>query len=344
MIGVSSKRKDSVFVVRTLRTYKLSPVPLPGYYDAPDYRWSGDGWERVVEWYPWGAVVYAERPGDAVTIVLQGDVDLAAGIVKTNGEPERIPVEWYAELARRCEMPKQPTVPECAGYWIAGPTCDGGNNPQTGEHENACSWRRRCRMIQQHLVGLDTDPQSYRKRYGPEALARLVERLEKSDGKAPPTKKRKRPAKRTPKQSPERRRAKRYAPLKKMAEAFAAELASATVGTRIIWCERRTAAVRPGCVYFLDRTDRSAYLSLYMRRRKGRPLKLAVVRLAPVNGGLDIQLPDESAPAKLPKDLRWSTWRDQPMNSVVRTLKTSKHYKWMAARLVKAATTVLEDA
>lgn len=341
MIQVSNRRKDSIFVARTLRTYKLGPTPVDGYYDQPDYRRCDGGWERVIERYPWGTVLYIDRPGASATMVIRGNFNPATGEVEENGRTEVVPAAWYGELVRRCEMVKMET-PGCAGYWVAGVTCDGGPNADTGKSEDVCSWRRRCRLIQNHLVGLETDPKAYRSRYGEEALNRLLARLEKGAKPKQTRTKRKKSRKAPRKLTTEQKRERRYAPLKEMAADFYQELSKAVDRRRVVCCERRTEAVRPGCIYLVDRTAKGVYINIYMRLAKGRAHKLAVIRLAPINGGLDIQLPDDVAPSDLLADLRWVSWNESPMASVVRTLKTPDHYRWMAERLAADALRVLE--
>jgi hypothetical protein len=347
MIRLSQKRKDVVFVARTLRTYKLDPVPLRAYYDEPDYRWDSDGWERVVERYAWGAIVYCERPGDAATIVAEGAVDIATGMVTAPGRvtPEPFPLKWYSELTRRYDMNAPIDVPDCAGYWVAGVTCDGGINSGSGEHEPVCSWRRRCRLVQEHMIKLNTDPQSYRQRYGAEALPRLLERLER--GKTTTTKPKKpKPQKRKPKPPPAERKRKRYASVQGMVTKFTEVLAATIAGTtneKVAWVGRRSAAVRSGSVYVVDRSEKGVSYPVYMRIPKGRPHKLAVIRMAPINGGLDIQLPVTEKPGGMPSELIWSTWNDLPMKGVARTLNDSDQFLWMAEYIHRTAREVMES-
>jgi hypothetical protein len=263
------------------------------------------------------------------------------GTVTDGGDRRMVPVKWYPELVRRVEMTKTDTkIPDCAGYWVSGVTCDGGVN-SAGEPEDACSWRRRCRLIQDHMVKIGSDPQTYKNRYGSDSLARLLARLEKGPAQARPTKKPKKPARRSKKSSPAERRERRYAPLKRLMKAFIGEMAKAADGRTIVWCEKRTAAVKAGCVYLVDRTT-AAYYNVYLRRAVGRPHKLAVVRLAPINGGLDIQLADTEAPAKLPDGLRHSLWRDPPMFSVVRTMSEPEHFRWAARHVIATAKRIVE--
>jgi hypothetical protein len=287
--------------------------------------------------------MYIDSPGASETIVARGVFDPATGAVTEGGRTATIRTAWYQELVRRCEMAKTET-PECAGYWIAGVTCDGGPNPDTGDHEDACSYRRRCRVIQAHLIEQDTDPRAYQKRYGPDSLPRLVARLEKAEKPVKKRAKRKKVAKKAPRKlTKDQKRERRYAGLKKQALAFYDELRDAVDKRKVVCCDRRTEAVRPGCIYLVDRTAKGVYYSIYMRRAKGRAYKLGVIRLVPINGGIDIQLPlPLPLPEKLPEDLKATPWNDPPMVSVVRTLKTVDHYRWMASLLAASALEALE--
>ncbi len=343
MFWSTRRKKDSVFVARTLRTYDLDPSPTPGYYDMPDYRCHVDGWERVIERYPWGVVMYVDSPGASETLVIRGEYDPATGVVIEDGRPVTISTPWYPTLVRRCEMAKIET-PECAGYWAACVTCDGGPNPESGAHEDACSYRSRCRVIQAHLIELDTDPRAYERRYGDDALPRLVARLEKAEKPIKRRAKRKKVRKKVPRKlTSAQKRERRYAGLKKMALAFYDELRAAVDKRKVVCCNRRTEAVRPGCIYLVDRTAKGVYYSIYMRRAKGRAYKLGVIRLVPINGGIDIQLPEAvTFSEKLPEDLRATPWNDPPMASVVRTLKTPEHYRWVAKQLAASALEALE--
>lgn len=345
MIYVSENRKDSIFVARILRAHNLSPIPVPNYYDATDYQRRDGHWERVIERYSWGVVLYVDRPGASATIVATGDFDSATGRVTKDGQVKDVPINWYLELVRRCEMIKI-EIPGCAGYWVAGVTCDGGMNQDTNENENACAWRRRCRLIQNHMITLDTDPRTYMNRYGQETLSRLLERLEKGTKPKKPKKRRRprgRPKGKPQKATPEQKRERRYAPLKAMAAEFYEVLAKTVDGQKIMCCERRTEAVRSGCIYLVDRTEKGVYINIYLRREVGRAHKLAVIRLAPINGGLDIQIPDTERPGDLLGDLTWVSWKCLPMRSTIRTLKTSEHYRWMAERLASDALEALKS-
>lgn len=130
--------------------------------------------------------------------------------------------------------------------------------------------------------------------------------------------------------------------MKEQAAQFFEVLAKAMDGRKAIWVGRKTGAVKPGCVYVTDRTAQSVYYNVYMRRAKGRAYKLAVVRMAPINGGLDIQIPDAEPPVGLPADLRWTTWKDTPMKSVIRTLSGDDHHEAVAIHIAKSAVVALE--
>lgn len=247
-------------------------------------------------------------------------------------------------------MPEQ--IPECAGYWLAGVTCDGGINA-AGENEASCSWRRRCRLIQEHMMKINTDPQTYRARYGTESLNRLLTRLEK-EIQTPPSKQKKTVTKKKVKKERKKRitkvtkkkmRERRHRPLKAMFVEFTAAIAKVCFegGKKVVWCARRTAAVKPGYMYAVDRTDKS-YYNVYMRRAKGRAYKVAVVKLVPINGGLDVQVRDTEEIENLPEGLRQVFWHDPPLFSVIRTMSTPEHYQWVARHLVKAAKESLKNA
>jgi hypothetical protein len=343
MIVLELTRKDSVFVAQQLRTLRLSPVPVDRCSDAPDYRWQDGEWERVVERYPWGAVLYVDCPTAHATVVAVGVVDVRVGtVIDASGQQEALPLPWYAELARRAMVPEI-TIPQCAGYWVSGVTCDGGANETTKQTEDACGWRRRCRLIQAHLLKLDVDPGTYVRRYGPDALKRLLERLDKSSGASPATPVAKKPVKRRKTRrkksaTPQEKRTRRYAPLRQCVDRFCAILSAELLQRHgVYWCAKRTAAVRAGAIYAADRTETNVYVTLYLRRVSGRPYKLAVLRLAPINGGIDVQLPCVATPEGMPDGLRCGLWRDLPMRSVVRTMTTDDHYRWLATYLADSA-------
>lgn len=344
MIYVTENRKDSVFVAEIFRKHRLSPIPVKNCYELSDYQKSNGQWERIIERYPWGVVLYVDKPNASATIVAIGDFDPVIGEITKNGHAKRLPISWYRDLVRRCEMQKI-EAPACAGYWVAGVTCDGGINPDTNEEENACSWRHRCRLIQDHMIKLDTDPRTYLSRYGEAAIIRLLERLDKENK---PKKRKKQKKKKKPKKKKikkltyEEKRERRYAPLKLAVVDFYEVLSKTVDGRRIVCCGRRTEAVRAGCIYLIDKTEKSVYYNVYLRRYSGRPHKLAMVRLGPINGGLDVKVPYTEQPEDLHPELAWSKWKNPPMFSVIRTLKTTEHYQWMANRLVADAAKALE--
>lgn len=239
-------------------------------------------------------------------------------------------------------------VPKCAGCWIACVTCDGGTN-SAGDVEEPCSWRSRCKAIQDHMTRINSDPQLYRRRYGQNSLIRLLDRLRRErmgkgkPGPKPKPKKKKRKKKPGPKPSPEKKKSRRYAHVQAMMTQFVGALSKAVDGRVIVWCEKRTQAVKPGCVYIVDRSKKGNYYSLYLRRATGRPHKLCVIRLAPINRGLDIQLPDKEPWKELPEELKHTLWRDKPMHSIVRTLKTQDHFRWISEALMAIAKELIEN-
>lgn len=230
---------------------------------------------------------------------------------------------------------KYSNVQPCVGYWTACVTCDGGKNPETKLIEEACKWRRRCKLIRDYLINHDIDPQKHKKRWGDDVLLRILEKLEAGKSRMKPKKQRiKRKGSRTKK----RMLSCRYNKLEKKFERFMEIVAEEFVKQDVVeWRRRKTAAVLPGHVYVIPmKTKKIAYL-VKMRARKGHAFKVINIWFAPINGGFDIQFRNEEPFSDLPEDLTWRKWKNVPMFGAIKTLKTEEHYRYVAQKMVEVS-------
>lgn len=240
-------------------------------------------------------------------------------------------------------MAKRFDVPQCFGYWDPCVTCDGGPNPESGEVEVPCTWRDRCQSFQDWMVkqGQGISPEVFIKRHGVQAVLKIVSDLERGQTPQPKRKKRK-PKRRVISLTPEERKARRYKITRAQLEVFVGILADAFENSDLQWVKKKAMAVIPGCCYRKDHTKKSNYINFYMRKRKGRDRKLMVIRLAPINGGLDAQLPLRKIPEGCPEILRWARWHDPPMLSVLKTCKSDDDFRFVAGLFVSLAEEALD--
>lgn len=239
-------------------------------------------------------------------------------------------------------MSRKPNVPQCFGYWDPCVTCDGGPNPESGEVEVPCTWRDRCQSFQDWLIkqGQGISPEVFIRRHGVRAVLKIISDLEM--GQAPETKKKKKRKRRVISLTPEERKDRRYKTTRVQLEVFVNILTDVLDDSDIQWVKKKAMAVIPGCCYRKDHTRKSNYINFYMRRHKGRDKKLMVIRLAPINGGLDAQLPLRDIPDGCPENLRWATWNDPPMISVLKTCKSDTDFKFVADLFVALAEEALD--
>ena len=242
-------------------------------------------------------------------------------------------------------MPRKPEVPQCFGYWDPCVTCDGGPNPESGEIEVPCTWRDRCQLWQDWLVKHDQgiSPEVFIRRHGVRAIIKIISDLER--GQTPKHKygKKKKKKRRVVFLTKEERKVKRYKATRAQLEDFVEILASVLEDADLQWVDKRAKAVIPGCCYRKDHTKKSNYINFYMRRHKGRDRKLLVIRLAPINGGLDSQLPLKDIPDGCPETLRWATWNAPPMLSVLKTCKSDDDFRFVAGLFVELVRKALSD-
>jgi hypothetical protein len=347
MIYVSRNRDDYHFVSQTVKRYRLCPVPTQRYYHELDYAWSEEGYSRTIERYPWGMVVFASHQTKSFTVVLVGEkVDVERLMVIGADEDWVLDIPWYqglVECFRRSVM-SGVTLPNCIGFWVACPTCDGGYNPETNEKEKPCKWVKRCIFFQDHLVEHNRQPTEFIDTEGVRKVMEVI--IEKEKEKEEKRKEGlKKPEKRKYKRSripPAVRAKKRFAPL--LEEYWVKYLAQLEKHVEeceeLIWCLKRTQAVLPGSIFFILKTKRAI---IYMRPPKGRDIHLMTVRFAPINKGLDIQIPQKKQPRDLPRGLRWTGYIDKPMYSIIRTVRTPKGYQWTAQLTVQIALAALKE-
>lgn len=89
-----------------------------------------EGIQLVVEDYDWGRVCFAEWKAR----------DVGLTWIERDGRP--VLPAWAEGIRAILDRPT------CLGYHEEDHVCDGGKNPETGEREPACRWRRACMYAQ----------------------------------------------------------------------------------------------------------------------------------------------------------------------------------------------------
>jgi len=183
MIRVSEKSRDWAFVRDVITERGLSPRPDTGFHFYDDY-WAEDADHlRVIERYPWGAVVCVEdriaRRG--ATLVIEGEFDAESGMVAAEEAEENVAdvVPWYGEVAGRAigrAARPESRVPPCLGNHDAQAVCDGGLNSTTQMIEAPCGWMAICIGFQSYCADKQVDPEMELKGMSPaDALQKLRE-------------------------------------------------------------------------------------------------------------------------------------------------------------------------
>lgn len=384
MIHASKKDTDMGFIAKTLRERGLDPKPLPGFWDLPGAWDDSNRWRRAVERYSWGSIVFlSDRKADEhYTLVVEGELDVKTGVVKSSGKPEPLPVPWYNDLARRLNMEgaKAPVieVPRCLGHHVSDYTCDGGYNPAQ-QLEKPCAWRSRCIALQGHCAKANCLPAEVLKGKAPDEVARFTAGLLPAELAAAPvapaaapsgsaqvalarpqeatpvpaTAAKPSPAKPTPKA------AAKVAPAAKPAAPVPAAgpntdamtlfkgiwgglqkaLESAGLNTFVDGRKRKYLPSEDGAevgdIFLSDRSQTSAYISVYAQPEKGRKVALFAVRLR--TGVVGIQLPLEPEHALLSKHkANVVKWKDGKFLCELKPVPTSVPVQAVCDLILKA--------
>lgn len=277
MILQSKKERDSKFVSKVIDEYKLSQTPIAGFHNEDDYWQENSRYLRVVERYEWGAVMrLANREtGDHSTMVLVGTIDLESGTVVKSGRHQTIPVPWYGELAEDLKDVKSGEkidIAPCIGWHESIAVCDGGLNPDTNEIEPPCAQKSMCIALQEHAYTIGVNHEELLKGKSPEEIVRFTGGLVKKDTPSQPVPKRK-----LGKGTPQERT------ILDLAEDLSRNM---NVGL----AESKESAL-DGEMFIVNRITASGYISLYIRRTKGRSTALASYRFMSRSGKWKVQLP-----------------------------------------------------
>jgi hypothetical protein len=305
VIHTSTKYQDLAFVARTLREHKLSPKPLSGYNQQPDYWNETDRWRRIVERYEWGAVVFLSNRGkdEHATLVIVGELDVATGAVRGVGAAQKVAIAWYKELATTFSAAAagEVNVPPCLGYREADHVCDGGLNADR-QMERPCAWRDRCIALQEEAARNEKLPDELIAGLEATAIVQLTTRLlTVVDSKRV--------------QKPVRATPEAHAVFEGLWKALGESLAPRRFVSR-----REEAEV--GDIFAIDRVESSGYIRIYCAVESGRPLLIAGVRLK-AHDGVDLQLPLDPKSSLL-KDVEAHvvSWRDGGFQSALKRVPT----------------------
>lgn len=316
MILQSAKDMDTAFVSRVLTEHRLEPKPNAGFNAEPTY-WQETGrWRRVIERYPWGAVIFMlDRQSErAATVVAIGKVDIDKGRVSTQGGSHPISIAWYQEMAMELKSAPSPDrleIPGCLGFRQSDHICDGGLNRQTRKVEPACVWRTRCIALQEYAIKEGRFQEQILQGKSPAQVVQLTTRLLERGGQTDPLKPASalhtKPAP-APKPTPavQAKPAASPRPVTHPAVAAAdAVRSNLIVGvSKFMLSVAETAGVKvsmdggkqhalSGELYLIDRAESSGYMSLYQA-----PLELgeteralALFRIRARKGGYNVEFP-----------------------------------------------------
>jgi hypothetical protein len=299
---------DTAFVSRAIEEHRLEPSPVAGFNADPTYWMETERWKRVVERYPWGAVIFMtdRKHARAATVIAIGKVDLDKGRVTTQGGQQPITVGWYHEMVselKQAQQPDQLQIPPCLGYRKADHICDGGLNRAIRKVEPACAWRERCIVLQEHAANTNRQVEQVLQGKSPTQVIQLTTRLLERAGKAEakPVERHdhkpvKQPAAAKPKPvAPTRQPA---VPAAKEPDGFREQLianvstftasVAAAAGLKVALGETKQNAL-DGELYLVNRVHPSGYISLYQAATPDHRA-LAVFRIRPRVGGYNIQL------------------------------------------------------
>lgn len=326
MILHSYREMDVTFVSKVISDQKLDPTPSPGFHARTDYWLESGRYRRVVERYPWGAVLFCDdrEKGQHVTAVAVGKFDPNSGKVTLDGKVCFMPMSWYTDLVRGLKLDhthKQPqlTVPPCLGFHETDHVCNGGMNLQTKKQEPVCGWRKQCVALQRHAANRGRYQEELLRGKSPEAILQLATRLLENE-QANPTAEVVRP-KPQPKKRPKADPGKPPS-LRDIAHDIVGDVAEAT--SRSIVSDR--SSLLAGDLLIVDRTARSDYVSLYLAQSQGTPKAICSLRLRVKSGGFRIQLPipkDDPLLAKLGEQ-DCDTWLDGAFQSSIRDVTPGK--------------------
>lgn len=301
MILQSGKYMDTSFVSRAIEEHKLEPTPVTGFNAEPTYWMENARWQRVIERYPWGAVIFMADRVNArtATVIAIGKVDVERGRVTTQGGQREINVAWYHEMAtelKQAGQPDQLQLPPCLGHRKPDHICDGGLNRETRKHEPACAWRDRCIALQDHAVNTNRPQEQILQGKSPAQVVQLTTRLLERAGKPEPKpvsparaatpakpKPAPRPVASVAGKEPDGFRDK----LIMNVSTFTASVAEAA-GLKVALSEAKQNAL-DGELYLINRVNPSGYISLY-KADNPEHHALAVFRIRPRVGGYNIQL------------------------------------------------------
>ena len=332
MMLFSLKPDDTAFVSKTIEEHKLDPNPKTGFHAEPDYWQETVRWKRVVERYPWGAVLFIsdrDRKSNA-TIVAVGQVDLVGGRVSTQGGWVSFKPDWYSEMAaelQRFQQGKRLEIPPCLGFHAPIVVCDGGKNEQN-KLEAACAYRDRCRALRSFCISNKRTQERILSGKSPEQIIQLTTRLLGNQGssviaRTPAAK----PAKSQtsePKQKPASAAAK-AAPATDPAQSQAVYQLVASVAREVasaaglnVSADMTKTAAAVGDLYLVDRTTNSDYISIY---QYGKPKSAAIASFrVRARVGILVQLPIPKTSPLLepivPEDVR--EWKDGAFLSAVK--------------------------
>lgn len=313
MILQNNRDFDTLFVSKAIAEHKLEPNPTTGFHSENTYWQETDRWRRVIERYPWGAVLFINdrTRNAAATIVAIGKLDIENGKVSEVGGWSDINPSWYKEMAMELKTAAKSqnmlAIPKCLGFRQPDHICDGGVNPTSKKMEPACAWRDRCMALQEFAVDQSRYQEDLLRGKSPEQIVQLTTRLLQRS-KTITSSQPKKPAHKqlaSEKQppvvlAPQAQSSGANKIALSTIEELAKELAS-EAGIQISADGTRVTA-KLGELFLVDRTTNSDYISLYMAARP-KPIALASFRLRS-RTGLLVQLP-------IPKDSRMFNGIDQ---------------------------------
>jgi len=353
MMLFSVKADDLSFVAKCIADNKLDPNPKTGFHSESDYWQETNRWKRVIERYPWGAVLFItdrDRKSSA-TIVAVGQLDLVQGKVSTQGGWVSFKPDWYPEMAGELAAfvkGKKLEIPPCLGFHAPMVVCDGGKN-ENNKLEGPCSYRDRCIALQKFCIANSRPQEKLLSGKSPEQIIQLTTRLlsnqgssviartpavpkAKSQSAEPKQKTATAAAKATPVTDPAQGQA-----VYQLVASVAREVASAA-GLNVSADMGKTAAA-VGDLYLVDRTENSDYISVY-QNRKPKSIAIASFRVR-ARVGILVQLPiPKTSPLLEPivaDDVR--EWKDGAFLSAVKEVPTEgdrlEHIKHIMVGIIK---------